>query len=131
LLLWIFILSLWTGAVTLICRKLPLEVQARVLAILGMVSFGFLLFLLQTSNPFLRLLPNFPPDGRDLNPLLQDPGLVIHPPLLYLGYVGFAVTFAFALAALLTGKLDEQWARWMRPWTLTAWCFLTGGIILG
>jgi cytochrome c-type biogenesis protein CcmF len=131
LLLWVFILSLWMAAVSYFSRSLPLAMTARILAILGMISVGFLLFILLTSNPFLRLLPNVPPDGQDLNPLLQDPGLAIHPPLLYMGYVGFSVAFAFALAALLTGRLDAVWARWSRPWTLVAWCFLTMGITLG
>ncbi|MGB6975950.1 MAG: heme lyase CcmF/NrfE family subunit [Gammaproteobacteria bacterium] len=131
LLLWVFILSLWTAAVSYFSRSLPLAMSARILAILGMISVGFLLFILTTSNPFLRLLPNVPADGQDLNPLLQDPGLAIHPPMLYMGYVGFSVAFAFALAALLTGRLDAVWARWSRPWTLIAWCFLTIGITLG
>jgi cytochrome c-type biogenesis protein CcmF len=131
LLLWLMILGLWTAAVALFSKKLPAEFLARVLAILGMVSTGFLLFLLLTSNPFTRLLPNFPSDGADLNPLLQDPGLVTHPPMLYMGYVGFAVAFALAIAALLNGRLDSTWARWARPWTLAAWCFLTLGITLG
>jgi cytochrome c-type biogenesis protein CcmF len=131
LLLWVWILSFWTAAVSLCCRKLPLDVQARILAVLGMISTGFLLFILITSNPFLRFLPQSPLDGQDLNPLLQDPGLAIHPPMLYMGYVGFSVAFAFALAALISGRFDATWARWMRPWTLIAWCFLTLGIIFG
>jgi cytochrome c-type biogenesis protein CcmF len=131
LLLWVFILSGWTAAVSYFSRSLPSALTARILAILGMISVGFLLFILTTSNPFLRLLPNIPSDGQDLNPLLQDPGLAIHPPMLYMGYVGFSVAFAFALAALLTGRLDAVWARWSRPWTLIAWCFLTIGITLG
>jgi cytochrome c-type biogenesis protein CcmF len=131
LLLWVFILSLWMAAVSYFSRALPLAITTRILAILGMISVGFLLFILTTSNPFIRLLPNIPSDGQDLNPLLQDPGLAIHPPMLYMGYVGFSVAFAFALAALLTGRLDAIWARWSRPWTLIAWCFLTMGITLG
>lgn len=131
LLLWVWILSLWTAAVSIFCRQLPLEVQARILAVLGMISTGFLLFILMTSNPFLRFLPQFPVEGQDLNPLLQDPGLAIHPPMLYMGYVGFSVAFAFAIAALISGRFDATWARWMRPWTLIAWCFLTLGIIFG
>ncbi|HVV69279.1 MAG TPA: heme lyase CcmF/NrfE family subunit [Gammaproteobacteria bacterium] len=131
LLLWVFLLSGWMSAVAVFSRSLPLITRARVLAVLGMISTGFLLFLLLTSNPFLRLLPNVPADGQDLNPLLQDPGLVIHPPMLYMGYVGFAVAFAFAIAALMNGRLDAAWACWSKPWTLVAWCFLTFGIILG
>lgn len=131
LLLWVFLLSLWTVAVALFSRQLPLETMARVLSVLGFISLGFLLFLLLTSNPFLRLLPNIPADGLDLNPLLQDPGLIIHPPMLYMGYVGFSVAFAFSISALIGGKLDATWASWSKPWTLAAWCFLTFGIILG
>lgn len=131
LLLWVFLLSLWGVAVALFSRQLPLDMVARVLSILGIIGSGFLLFLLMTSNPFLRLLPHVPKDGLDLNPLLQDPGLVIHPPMLYMGYVGFSVAFAFAISALLSGRLDIAWTRWCKPWTLVAWCFLTGGIILG
>ena len=130
LLLWVLILSGWTGAVTIFSRTIPEEMIAKVLGILGLVSTGFLSFILFTSNPFAR---QFPPvtEGRDLNPLLQDPGLAIHPPMLYLGYVGFSVVFAFAIAALITGRLDMAWARWSRPWTTTAWSFLTLGIALG
>ena len=117
LLLWVFILSIWMMLVSIFSRSLPLEMVARVLAVLAMISFGFLLFLLTTSNPFLRLLTNALVDGQDLNPLLQDPGLVIHPPMLYMGYVGFSVAFAFAIAALISGRLDAAWARWSRPWT--------------
>ncbi|MFZ5562130.1 MAG: heme lyase CcmF/NrfE family subunit [Pseudomonadota bacterium] len=131
LLLWALVLAGWTAAVALFSRSLPRDMTARVLAILGAVSVAFLLFILLTSNPFARLLPDFPPDGNDLNPLLQDPGLIIHPPMLYMGYVGFAVPFAFALAGLMGGRLDSAWARWSRPWTLAAWCFLTLGIALG
>ncbi|OOZ39039.1 c-type cytochrome biogenesis protein CcmF [Solemya pervernicosa gill symbiont] len=130
LLLWALMLSGWGAAVALFSRGLPSDVVARVLGVLAFVAIGFLLFMLLTSNPFERLLP-IPADGRDLNPLLQDFGLVIHPPLLYMGYVGFAVAFAFAIAALLGGRLDAAWARWSRPWTLIAWAFLTLGITLG
>jgi cytochrome c-type biogenesis protein CcmF len=130
LLLWILLLALWTVAVVAGARRLPPRFAARVLGVLGVVSFGFLLFTLATSNPFLRLDPPAP-DGRDLNPILQDPGLAVHPPILYTGYVGFAVAFAFACAAMLEGKLDQHWARWTRPWTTVAWSFLTCGIALG
>src|SRR5262245_38747877 len=130
MLLWMLMLSGWTVAVSVFSRRLPDEMVARVLGVLGLVSIGFLLFMLLTSNPFERLLPPAE-DGRDLNPLLQDPGMVIHPPMLYMGYVGFSVAFAFAIAALLGGKLDATWARWSRPWTTAAWCFLTCGIMLG
>ncbi|MBT5980211.1 MAG: heme lyase CcmF/NrfE family subunit [Acidiferrobacteraceae bacterium] len=130
LLLWALILGLWSGAVAWFSRSIPDTMVARVLGVMGLISVGFLLFILLTSNPFER---QFPPalDGRDLNPLLQDPGLAIHPPMLYLGYVGFSVAFAFAIAALLGGRLDSAWARWSRPWTLAAWSFLTAGIALG
>jgi len=131
LLLWAFILAGWTFAVAIFSRQLPEEMLARVLSIMGMISIGFLLFLIVTSNPFERILPQFPADGRDLNPLLQDFGLVIHPPMLYMGYVGFSVAYAFAIAALLGGKLDAAWARWSRPWTQVAWAFLGIGIALG
>ncbi len=130
LLLWVLLLALWSVAVALFSRSLPLDMVARVLGVLGLISVGFLLFILTTSNPFERLLPAAL-DGRDLNPLLQDPGLVIHPPMLYMGYVGMSVAFAFALAALLSGRLDAAWARWSRPWTVIAWTFLTFGIGLG
>ena len=130
LLLWIFILSCWTVAVSIGVGRMPPRFGARVLGVLGLVSFGFLLFTLATSNPFTRLDPPAP-DGRDLNPVLQDPALAIHPPILYTGYVGFAVAFAFACAAMLEGRLDQQWARWTRPWTTAAWAFLTCGIALG
>jgi len=130
LLLWATMLSGWTFAVSLFNRRLPVELGGLVIAVLGAISIGFLLFLLLTSNPFVRLFP-VPPEGRDLNPLLQDPGLAVHPPTLYMGYVGFSVAFAFAIAALLTGKLDAAWARWTRPWTTAAWMFLTIGITLG
>jgi len=131
LLLWALILAGWTLAVSLFSRNLPEPLVARVLAVMGMVSIGFLLFLILTSNPFLRLLPGAPQEGADLNPLLQDIGLILHPPLLYMGYVGFSVAFAFAIAALLGGRLDAAWARWSRPWTNLAWVFLTLGIVLG
>jgi cytochrome c-type biogenesis protein CcmF len=130
ILLWVLMLAVWTTAVTLYSRHLPEEMVARVLGVMGLISSGFLLFMLLTSNPFARLLPAAE-DGRDLNPLLQDPGMVIHPPMLYMGYVGFSVAFAFAIAALLGGRLDATWARWSRPWTILAWCFLTCGIALG
>ncbi|PLW83259.1 heme lyase NrfEFG subunit NrfE [Kineobactrum sediminis] len=131
LLLWILILAVWTAAVALFSPQLPLVMLARVLAVMGFVAVGFLAFSLFTSNPFARLLPGIPADGQDLNPLLQDFGLIIHPPLLYMGYVGFSVAFAFAIAALLGGRLDAAWARWSRPWTNVAWAFLTLGIMLG
>ena len=130
LLLWVLMLNLWTVGVTVFSRHLPAAMVARVIGVLGLVSIGFMLFLLLTSNPFERLLPAAA-EGRDLNPLLQDPGMVIHPPMLYMGYVGFSVAFAFAIAALISGKLDATWARWSRPWTTLAWCFLTIGIMLG
>jgi cytochrome c-type biogenesis protein CcmF len=129
LLLWVLILGFWTAAVALFSPQLPLAVRARTLAVMGLVAVGFLSFSLFTSNPFERLLPGAPTDGQDLN--LQDPGLIIHPPLLYMGYVGFSVAFAFAIAALLGGRLDAAWARWSRPWTNVAWAFLTLGIMLG
>ncbi len=131
LLLWVLILSLWMSAVALFSPGLPMLMLARVLAVMGAVGVGFSSFSLFTSNPFLRLLPNPPSDGADLNPLLQDPGLIFHPPLLYMGYVGFSVAFAFAIAALMGGRLDAAWARWSRPWTNAAWAFLTLGIALG
>jgi cytochrome c-type biogenesis protein CcmF len=130
ILLWTFMLALWTLAVSLFSRHLPEEMAARVIGVMGLISVGFLLFMLFTSNPFERLLPAAA-DGRDLNPLLQDPGMVIHPPMLYMGYVGFSVAFAFAIAALHSGTLDATWARWSRAWTTLAWCFLTLGIALG
>ena len=131
LLLWILILAGWMGAVALKSHRLPTELSARVLAVMGMISVGFLLFTLLTSNPFTRILPFPPQDGADLNPLLQDFGLIVHPPMLYMGYVGFAVAFAFAIAALISGQLDSAWTRWARPWTTVAWIFLTLGISLG
>ena len=130
MLLWILMLAGWTLAVATFSRHLPEDVSARVLGVLGLVAIGFLAFTLTTSDPFDRLFPAAR-DGRDLNPLLQDPGMVLHPPLLYMGYVGMSVAFAFAIAALLSGRLDAAWARWSRPWTTVAWCFLTLGIALG
>jgi len=130
LLLWLLMLNAWTLAVSLLSARLPEDMVARVLGVLGLVAAGFCLFILSTSNPFERLLPAAD-EGQDLNPLLQDPGLALHPPLLYMGYVGFSVSFAFALAALLSGRLDAAWARWSRPWTTAAWLFLTLGIALG
>ncbi|GFO74831.1 cytochrome c-type biogenesis protein CcmF [Bathymodiolus platifrons methanotrophic gill symbiont] len=131
LLLWAFILSGWTLAVSLFSRSLPLDMLARFLSVMGIIATGFISFLLVTSSPFLRHLPSFPEDGADLNPLLQDFGLIVHPPLLYMGYVGFSVVFSFAIAALLSGRLDTAWARWSRPWTNIAWAFLGLGITLG
>ncbi|MEP4148010.1 MAG: heme lyase CcmF/NrfE family subunit [Halioglobus sp.] len=131
LLLWALILCLWTAAVAVLSPQLPILVLSRVLSVMGGISVGFISFSLLTSNPFARLLPSIPADGNDLNPLLQDPGLIIHPPLLYMGYVGFSVAFAFAIAALLGGRLDASWARWSRPWTNVAWAFLSLGIMLG
>ncbi len=130
LLLWIFLLSTWTILVAQLSKALDEFMVARVIGVLGLVTSGLLLFVLTTSNPFERLLPAAP-DGRSLNPLLQDPGLVFHPPMLYMGYVGFSVAFAFAIASLLSGRLDAAWARWSRPWTTAAWVFLTLGIALG
>ncbi len=130
LLLWALILAVWTAAVATFSKALPQAVVARVLGVMGAVAFGFLAFLVFTSDPFERLLPAAT-EGRDLNPLLQDPGMIIHPPMLYLGYVGFCVPFAFAIAALLDGRLDVRWLRWTRPWTNVAWAFLTCGIALG
>lgn len=131
LLLWVLIQAGWTVAVAAFSKNMPQESVARVLAVMGMIGVGFLLFIVMTSNPFERTLPLFPVDGRDLNPLLQDPGLIVHPPMLYMGYVGFSVAFAFAIASLMTGRLDTAWARWSRPWTTAAWVFLTLGIALG
>ncbi|MCX7068502.1 MAG: heme lyase CcmF/NrfE family subunit [Methylococcales bacterium] len=130
LLLWGLVLTIWTALVAQFSKSIPDATLARVLGVMGLVSIGFLLFLLFTSNPFERLFP-IPQEGRDLNPLLQDVGLAIHPPMLYMGYVGFSVAFAFAIAALLEGRLDSAWARWSRPWTNMAWMFLTFGIALG
>ncbi len=131
LLLWALILAGWAFSVSVFSRQLPLDMVALVLSVMGMIAVGFLLFMLLTSNPFDRLLPLAPTEGGDLNPLLQDPGLIIHPPMLYMGYVGFSVAFAFAIAALISGRLDSAWARWSRPWTTVAWAFLTIGIALG
>ncbi|MDA9240542.1 heme lyase CcmF/NrfE family subunit [bacterium] len=131
LLLWALILALWSAAVALFSRHLPLELSSRVLSILGAISVGFGLFILLTSNPFARILPFSPTEGGDLNPLLQDFGLIVHPPMLYMGYVGFSVAFAFAVAALIGGQFDSAWARWARPWINSAWVFLTIGITLG
>ncbi|VXB55015.1 heme lyase, CcmF subunit [Luteimonas sp. 9C] len=130
LLLWVFVLACWNAAVAWFSRSLPDVVLARVLAIMGLVCLGFLAFLIFTSNPFERILP-MPLEGRDLNPLLQDPGMIVHPPMLYIGYSGFMVPFAFAIAALLDGKVDAHWLRWTRPWTNVSWAFLTIGIALG
>jgi len=131
MLLWVTILALWTMAVTLFVGKsLPEDFRVRLIGVMGLISVGLLLFILFTSNPFERLIPAAV-DGRDLNPLLQDPGMVFHPPVLYMGYVGFSVAFAFAIAALLGGRLDNTWARWTRPWTTVAWVFLTVGIAFG
>ena len=130
LLMWILILSIWTMAVAHFRSDRPARLDARVISVLGLLSVGFLLFALLTSNPFERLVPAAL-DGADLNPLLQDPGLAIHPPILYVGYVGFSVAFAFAIAAMISGDLDQNWARWTRPWTVVAWLFLTIGIALG
>ena len=130
LLLWVLMLSVWMLAVSVFSRSLPEDMLARILGVMGLIAVGFLSFMLFTSNPFERLLPAAA-DGRDLNPLLQDPGMVFHPPMLYMGYVGFSVAFAFAIAALLDGRLDATWARWSRPWTTAAWIFLTLGIALG
>jgi len=130
MLLWVSILAIWTMAVTFFAKELPLRFYSTLIAVMGLVSVGLLMFILFTSNPFERLIPAAL-DGRDLNPLLQDPGMVFHPPLLYMGYVGFSVAFAFAIAALLDGRLDVTWARWTRPWTTAAWIFLTLGIALG
>lgn len=131
LLLWVLMLGLWSFLVTIWSRQLPLEILSIVLATMGFISVGFIVFMLLTSNPFIRLLPIPPADGSDLNPLLQDPGLIFHPPILYMGYVGFSVAFAFAIAALVSGRFDSSWARWTRPWTTAAWVFMTLGIALG
>ncbi|MBU5376065.1 MAG: heme lyase CcmF/NrfE family subunit [Pantoea sp.] len=131
LLLWVLLLSSWTLLVAIFSRGMPQDALARVLAVMGMINLGFLLFIILTSNPFTRTLPDFPIDGHDLNPMLQDIGLIFHPPLLYMGYVGFSVAFAFAIASLMAGRLDTAWARWSRPWTTVAWVFLTIGIVLG
>ncbi len=130
LLLWTLVLACWNGAVALFSRRLPEPVMARVLGVMGIVAFGFLAFLIFTSNPFERLIPAAA-EGRDLNPLLQDPGMIIHPPMQYVGWAGFSVPFAFAIAALLDGRIDARWLRWTRPWTNIAWAFLSVGIALG
>jgi cytochrome c-type biogenesis protein CcmF len=130
MLLWVFMLSLCGAAVALFCDNLPPELRARVLAVQGMIGVGFLLFILLTSDPFIRVFPP-PPNGDGLNPVLQDPGLAFHPPFLYLGYVGFSVSFSFAVAALIEGRVDAAWARWVRPWALASWCALTIGIAMG
>lgn len=131
LLLWGFVLSIWTASVARFSQSVPQVMIARVLAVMGLVAVGFYSFMIFTSNPFSRNLPDFPAEGGDLNPLLQDVGLIMHPPMLYMGYVGFSVAFAFAIAGLLSGRMDSAWARWSRPWTTVAWCFLTVGIALG
>ncbi|WP_417700086.1 heme lyase CcmF/NrfE family subunit [Pseudoalteromonas lipolytica] len=131
ILLWLVMQAGWTAVVAMRSKSLPWVLRARVLGVLGFLGVGFMLYTLLMSSPFERLLPYFPVEGRDLNPLLQDPGMIIHPPLLYMGYVGLSVSFAFAIAALLTGKLDNTWAKWSRPWTMTAWGFLTFGITIG
>ena len=131
LMLWALMQATWAAAVARFSRNMTLESVSRVLAVLGMIGTSFLVFILLTSNPFTRTLPNFPVNGRDLNPLLQDPGLIFHPPTLYMGYVGLSVAFAFAVASLLSGRLDTAWARWSRPWTTAAWAFLTLGIVFG
>ena len=130
MLLWVFMLALCGAAVAGFGRNLPPTLKARVLAVQGMIGVGFLAFILFTSNPFLRILPAAA-NGRGLNPVLQDPGLAFHPPFLYLGYVGFSVSFAFAVAALIEGRVDAAWARWVRPWALASWCALTVGIAMG
>ncbi|QJR81738.1 heme lyase CcmF/NrfE family subunit [Alteromonas pelagimontana] len=130
-LLWVLMLSVWTLAVAIFSGGIPQAMVARVLSVLGVIGIGFYLFMLLTSNPFNSMLPFFPVDGQDLNPLLQDFGMIIHPPMLYMGYVGFSVSFAFAISALISGQLDSTWARWSRPWVIAAWCFLTVGIALG
>ncbi|MFP5468861.1 MAG: heme lyase CcmF/NrfE family subunit, partial [Alphaproteobacteria bacterium] len=130
LLLWVLILAIFGAAVAGVGDNLPATLRARVLSVQAMIATGFLSFMLATSNPFTRLIPA-PLDGNGLNPLLQDPGLAFHPPFLYLGYVGFSMAFSFAVAALIEGRVDPAWARWVRPWTLAAWCFLTIGIAMG
>jgi len=130
MLLWVFILNVWTVALAAFSRHLPQPFVARVLGVMGLIGVGFLAFILFTSNPFLRELP-MPADGGDLNPVLQDPGMTFHPPVLYMGYVGFSVAFAFSIAALLGGELEQAWVRWARPWTNVSWAFLTMGIVAG
>ncbi|MFC0118920.1 heme lyase CcmF/NrfE family subunit [Pseudoalteromonas xiamenensis] len=131
ILLWLVMQSTWTALVAMMSKSLPWVLRARVLGVLGFLGVGFMLYTLWMSSPFERLLPYYPVEGRDLNPLLQDPGMIIHPPLLYMGYVGLSVSFAFAIAALMTGKLDNTWAKWSRPWTMAAWAFLSLGITIG
>ena len=131
ILLWLVMQAGWTAVVAMRSKSLPWVLRARVLGVLGFLGVGFMMYTLLLSSPFERLLPYFPVEGRDLNPLLQDPGMIIHPPLLYMGYVGLSVAFSFAIAALLTGKLDNTWAKWSRPWTMTAWGFLSLGITIG
>ena len=131
LLLWALILALWGVAVSLLSRGIPEKMGSLVLSVMGMIAVGFLAFMLFTSNPFVRILPFMPGNGADLNPLLQDPGLIFHPPMLYMGYVGLSVAFSFAVASLISGEFDSSWARWSRPWTVVAWAFLTIGIALG
>ena len=130
LMLWVLLLAIWTIAVTVSSRRLPEQLAARIIGVMGFISAGLMAYILSVSNPFLRLLP-VPLDGNDLNPLLQDPAMALHPPMLYTGYVGFSVAFAYAIAAMLAGQVDRQWARWARPWTIAAWMFLTVGIALG
>jgi cytochrome c-type biogenesis protein CcmF len=130
-LLWVFMLSSWTLALSLLSNSLPALTRARVLSVMGALAVGFIAFIILTSNPFDRIIGDFPLDGKDLNPLLQDPGMVIHPPMLYMGYVGFSVAFAFAIVALIEGHIDALWARWVRPWAIAAWLFLTAGVTLG
>jgi len=130
-LLWVFMLSSWTLALSLLTNSLPALTRARLLSVMGALAVGFIAFIILTSNPFDRILGDFPLDGKDLNPLLQDPGMVIHPPMLYMGYVGFSVAFAFAIVALIEGHIDALWARWLRPWCIAAWMFLTAGVTLG
>ena len=130
LLLWVLILAMGV-AVALFSRGILDHMSALVLAVMGIIGVGFLAFMLFTSNPFVRILPFAPSNGADLNPLLQDPGLIFHPPMLYMGYVGLSVAFAFAMASLISGELNSMWARWSRPWTTVAWAFLTLGIALG
>lgn len=131
MLLWVFILCIWGLAAAFLTRHITDTFRAQVLLIICLIAVGFYIFILLTSNPFVRILPMFPENGRDLNPILQDPGLVIHPPTLYMGYVGFAITFAFALAGLISGEVNREWAKKMMPWAIAAWCFLTLGIVLG
>ena len=130
MLLWVLILALYGSAVALFGQNLPLELRSRVVAVQGSIGLAFLLFIVLTSNPFLRVDPP-PIEGNGLNPILQDPALAFHPPFLYAGYVGLSIAFAFAVAALIEGRVDAAWARWVRPWTLVAWMFLTVGIAMG